>query len=82
MFSQKLGLAIGSGIGGWLLAYYGFKANINPSEETLNGIKVMFSILPGIFGIANGLILVFYKLTEDQLKMITAELAEQRKEDE
>ena len=82
MFSQKLGLAVGSGVGGWLLAYYGFKPNVNPSDETLDGIKVMFSILPGIFGIANGLILVFYKLTEDQLEVITAELAEQRKEDE
>ncbi|MFT6863248.1 MAG: GPH family glycoside/pentoside/hexuronide:cation symporter, partial [Akkermansiaceae bacterium] len=75
-------LAIGSGIGGWLLAYYGFKANAEPSEGTLNGIKIMFSIIPGVFGIANGVVLIFYKLTEAQMQTITTELAERRKLDE
>ncbi|MCX8237835.1 MAG: glycoside-pentoside-hexuronide (GPH):cation symporter [Akkermansiaceae bacterium] len=82
MFSQKLGLAVGSGIGGWMLAYYGFKADVAPSQETLDGIKIMFSIIPGIFGIANGLVLLGYKLTDEQLETITADLAERRKTDE
>ena len=65
-----------------MLAYYGFKADVAPSQETLDGIKIMFSIIPGIFGIANGLILLGYKLTDEQLETITADLAERRKTDE
>ena len=40
--SQKFGWAIGTAVTGWLLAYFGFQANVVQSEETIHGIK-MFS---------------------------------------
>lgn len=81
MFSQKLGLAVGSGIGGWLLAYYGFKANAELGPRTIEGIKIMFSVIPGVFGILNGLVLIGYRLNEAQLDVITSDLKERRKDD-
>ena len=46
--SQKFGWAIGSAITGWLLAYFGFKANAVQSAEAIHGIKMFLSFLPAI----------------------------------
>lgn len=82
MFAQKLGLTIGGGLSGWLLGFYGFVANAPQSDETLFGIRLMFSIIPAVFAVANGVVLFWYKLTEDQLEIVTRELAERRALDE
>jgi GPH family glycoside/pentoside/hexuronide:cation symporter len=81
MFAQKLGLTIGGTLSGWMLAYYGFVANTAQSEDTLSGIRLMFSIIPGVLAIANGIVLLWYKLSDEELKTIASDLAERRKLD-
>ncbi|MDH3588348.1 MAG: MFS transporter [Gammaproteobacteria bacterium] len=78
MFAQKMGLTIGGGVSGWLLALYGFIANAQQTEAALDGIRLMFSILPGALALANGLVLLFYPLTDAKVKTIEAELADRR----
>jgi len=81
IFSQKVGMSIGGGLAGWLLGVYGFKADVVQSEETLSGLRILFSILPGIFAVANGVVLIWYSLSDAQVATIEAELAERRGED-
>lgn len=80
IFSQKVGISIGGGVAGWLLGVYGFKADIVQSEETLGGLRLLFSIFPGIFAVANGIVLIWYSLSDEQVAHIEAELAERRGE--
>ena len=80
-FAQKFGWTIGGAIGGWLLAYYGFKANVEQTAETQNGIRLMISIIPAIGALLSTLTVRFYKLDDQLMKTIEIELKE-RKENE
>jgi GPH family glycoside/pentoside/hexuronide:cation symporter len=74
VFSQKLGLAIGAALAGWMLDYYGFVANAAQNGRTLHGINLMFSVGPASFAILGGLAIFFYPLTEAQVKTIERDL--------
>lgn len=78
MFAQKLGLTIGGGVSGWLLDYYGFVANAPQTAQTLLGIRLMYSILPGALALANGIVLLWYPLTESTVARMEADLAKRR----
>ena len=75
VFSQKIGLALGAALAGWMLDYYGFVANVAESARTLMGIDLMFSIGPAVFAILGGLAIFFYPLTEANVKTIEQDLA-------
>ncbi|MEK7953665.1 MFS transporter [Luteolibacter soli] len=78
MFAQKFGMSIGGGLAGWLLGIYGFQADAIQSEQTLMGLRVLFSILPGVFAVANGIVLIWYPLSDAMVRKIEEELAERR----
>jgi glycoside/pentoside/hexuronide:cation symporter, GPH family len=75
VFVQKVGLAIGSAMIGWLLAYYGYVAEAEQSARSLHGITLLFSLLPGAFALLSGLAIFFYPLEEAEVKRMEAELA-------
>ncbi|MEC5165458.1 GPH family glycoside/pentoside/hexuronide:cation symporter [Flavobacterium sp. PL11] len=76
--SQKFGWTIGGAGTGWLLAYYGFQANVEQSAFTQNGIQLMLSILPAIAAVLSVLFILFYPLTEEKLQVIEKDLNERR----
>lgn len=75
VFAQKVGLAIGSAMIGWLLGYYGFVANAPQTPQALHGINLLFSLLPGTLALLAGLATWFYSLDEPQVQRIELELA-------
>jgi GPH family glycoside/pentoside/hexuronide:cation symporter len=76
--SQKFGWTIGGAATGWLLAYYGFQANIEQTAVTQNGILLMLSILPAAAAIISVLFILFYPLTEEKLQTIEQDLNNKR----
>ncbi|WP_432221132.1 MFS transporter [Flavobacterium sp. TMP13] len=76
--SQKFGWTIGGAGTGWLLAYYGFQANVEQSAFTQNGIQLMLSILPAIAAVFSVLFILFYPLSEEKLQVIEQDLNERR----
>jgi GPH family glycoside/pentoside/hexuronide:cation symporter len=72
---QKIGLAIGGAMIGWLLSYYGFVANAVQTPRAIHGIVLLFSLLPGIFALAAAVVTIFYPLDEPQVKQIEQDLA-------
>ncbi|MCF8359882.1 MAG: MFS transporter [Prolixibacteraceae bacterium] len=78
--TQKLGWTLGGSITMWLLAFYGFKANIEQMPETINGIKYMFSIFPGIGALLSAFFIYFYKLDDKTMLRIEKDLEARRKE--
>jgi GPH family glycoside/pentoside/hexuronide:cation symporter len=78
--SQKFGWTLGGALTGWLLAIYGFKANVIQTDEVQSGIRMMLSIFPAIGTILSVLFISIYPLDERKMAEITGALAAQREE--
>ncbi|GBU08080.1 transporter [Bacteroidales bacterium] len=76
--SQKLGWTIGGALTGWLLAYFGFKSNVQQTEMAQNGIRMMMSFFPAIGALLSAVFISLYSLSEVKLEGITRELNEKR----
>ncbi len=77
--SQKFGWTLGGAITGWLLALYGFKADMVQSPETQNAIRLMLSVFPAIGAALSVLFIYVYKLSDSYMIKINEELNKQRK---
>ena len=75
VFVQNIGMAVGGALIGWLLAYYGFVANVVQTPRVIHGMTLLFSLLPGAFALMAGVATIFYPLDEPQVKEIERELA-------
>lgn len=62
--SQKFGWTIGGALTGWLLAYFGFKANVIQSDFAQTGICMMMSIFPAIATMLSAFFISRYPLNE------------------
>lgn len=78
--AQKFGWTIGGAATGWLLGYFGFKANVEQNTGALTGIKYMLSLMPAAGALLSAVSILFYPLSEAKLKQITNELNERRNE--
>jgi GPH family glycoside/pentoside/hexuronide:cation symporter len=76
--SQKFGWTIGGAGTGWLLAYYGFQANVEQSITTQNGIQLMLSLLPALAAFLSVVFIAFYPLSEEKLQTIELDLNQKR----
>jgi GPH family glycoside/pentoside/hexuronide:cation symporter len=61
-FSQKIGWSIGPAIAAWLLAYYGFVANVPQNAETQHALRLMMSIYPAVVGLIAAAVVLLYKI--------------------
>jgi GPH family glycoside/pentoside/hexuronide:cation symporter len=76
--SQKFGWTLGGALAGWLLGYYGFKANVVQTETAQTGIKMMLSFFPAIGTFLGAFFMFIYPLSEKKMMKISAELAVRR----
>ena len=74
MFAQKFGLTIGAGLSGWLLAYFGYIANAPQTEDSMMGIRLLFTFIPAGVSVLNVIALMFYNLSDAEVADIEAEL--------
>jgi glycoside/pentoside/hexuronide:cation symporter, GPH family len=79
-FAQKFGIALGGGLTGWLLAYFGFIANVPQTEATLDGILLMMSFIPAIGTIVAAVAALFYPLDDVTMEKIEKDLVKRASE--
>jgi len=79
-FAQKLGWAIGGALTGWLLAYFGFVANVAQTDSAQDGIRLMMSIIPAVGGLLAAAAIWFYSLDDKTMEDIEVDLASRKKE--
>ncbi len=70
VFFIKLGVAVGGALAGWLLAYYGYQADIEQNENTLHGILLSFTIFPAIGSFLVAWVMRWYQLDEQKITEI------------
>jgi glycoside/pentoside/hexuronide:cation symporter, GPH family len=85
MFSLKFGSAIGVAIPSSVLALFGFISPVDgidqaQTADALNGIRMMFNIVPGLFFMAAGALMCFYRIDRRLLARIEEELSARRNE--
>lgn len=78
MFSLKFGTALGGAIPGFMLAWFGFVANTDLTDLAIEGIRLMFNLVPAVFFAAGGVLMFFYRLNRETVTRIERDLAEQR----
>jgi GPH family glycoside/pentoside/hexuronide:cation symporter len=74
-FAQKFGIALGGGAAGWLLAMFGFVANAEQTPNTLRGIRLMMSIIPGVAAAIAAVAALAYELDDRFMGRIATDLA-------
>jgi len=63
LFVLKAGNAVGGGLTGYVLSWFGYEANVEQSERALNGILIAFAGSSVVAAILVIVCLQFYKLT-------------------
>lgn len=76
LFMLKMGLAVAGAIVAWILSYTGYIAN-RPQQNTqaLQGIIIMFSLLPMVSYFLSAWIVRYFKLNDTFLEKIKVDLA-------
>jgi len=74
-FAQKMGLAVGAGLTGVILGFFGFIANEVQSESSVAGIRFIFSVMPAGLAIAGAAAILFYTIRSETVVQIETELA-------
>ena len=72
--SIKSGVAIGGAAIMWILAFYGYEANVAQTSESILGIKILMSWIPAFIAVLCIIPLLFYKLDDKKLEVIEADL--------
>lgn len=74
VFFIKLGVAIGGALAGWLLAYYGYQADVQQSDFTKHGILISFTLFSAIGSLLVAFVMRWYTLDSDRVNTIHLEL--------
>jgi len=77
-FSHKMGLAVGAGLAGIILSWFGFVANEVQTESAMIGIRFMFSIFPTIFALLGIVAIYFYRIDKVVLTTMAQDLQASR----
>ncbi len=73
-FANKLGMTISTAGVGAVLAAVGFAANQAQNPAVLSWINTFFTWLPGVIGIAVGIVFLFYKLDREAYYKVLEQL--------
>ncbi|MDU4312080.1 MAG: MFS transporter [Klebsiella michiganensis] len=81
LFMLKMGLAVAGAIVAWILAFTGYVANEpQQNSQTLQGIIVMFSLLPMVSYFISAYLVRYFKLNNAFLERIKTDLAKRELE--
>ena len=74
ILKTKIASAIGGGMGAIVLGLVGFVPKEVPSAATMNGIHMLFTLVPGILGLLTLIPLFYYDLSEERFSEIVNDI--------
>ncbi|MDQ8196617.1 MFS transporter [Pelagicoccus enzymogenes] len=80
-FSQKLGWALGPAMAGYLLNYYGYVDNVAQSARTIEGLRLMMSLIPSALALVAAGLVFTYGINLKLERQIERELSERKAAD-
>ena len=79
-FAQKAGWGIGGALAGWMLALFQFVPNVEQTATSINGIKLMISVFPGVLYMSCAILLWYYAIDHKTCLQMERELDQRRRE--
>lgn len=79
-FRAQLSMGIGGALGAYGLAAVKYVPNVAQTTETVKGIHLLFSLVPGVLSLFATMLYLCYDLTEKRYEIILKEVIERRKE--
>jgi GPH family glycoside/pentoside/hexuronide:cation symporter len=70
-----MGLAVGAGLAGIILSWFGFVANETQTATSMAGIRFMFSVFPAAFAIMGIVAIYFYRIDRNTIEEIERDLS-------
>ncbi len=77
-FAQKMGWTVGGSLAAYLLAFYGFQANVVQTKGSLLGIRLLVSWIPAVAALMAIGAIAFYGITEKLQNQISSDLVARR----
>ena len=77
---QKMGLALGGAIAMGILSLFGYVANVEQTDTSVFGIRLLMSFIPAAIALIAAVVLFFYKLDDQTVKSIESDLTKRRRE--
>jgi GPH family glycoside/pentoside/hexuronide:cation symporter len=76
--SMKVGTAIAASVSGWLLAWFGYIANVEQTASALLGIRLLFTLIPAGVALLLFVVFQFYPLSGEVLQKVELDLNARR----
>jgi sugar (glycoside-pentoside-hexuronide) transporter len=73
-FMQKLAMSFAGFFALQVLAFTGYEANTELNQSALDGIELLYNIIPGLFSLACLIALLYYKLGKEKYDQVLADL--------
>ena len=80
VFAQKAGWGIGAAIAGYILTISQFVPNVEQTETSITGIKLLVSVIPGILYMSCAIFMIFYKIDKNTTDQMKIDLKKRREE--
>jgi len=80
LFALKFGIALGAAATAWILAAYGYQANVEQTANGLFGIRMVMTVYPAIFAMIGMVLMFFYPLKKHLMMQVETELVARRKQ--
>lgn len=77
--AQSLGWTVGGMLGGALLSWFGYEANVKQTPEMMEGLRLMMSWIPAIGAALATIAMLVYPLNEKKMAQIVSDLETRRK---
>lgn len=77
-FAVKAAVGIGAGLIGFLLAHFGFVANVVQAQSTLDGIKISVTLVPALGILLSIVLMIFYPINAALHQQISSEIAKRK----
>lgn len=74
VFFIKMGVALGGAMAGWLLAYYGYQADVVQTGSSKAGILLSFTIFPAFGSLIVAFVMRWYTLNTETVEKIHLQL--------
>ena len=82
LFILKLGMSVAGAIAGWILAFYGYQGGENQTESALEGINLLFTIIPAAASLFAFYLVRHYRLNKSELAKVQAQISTESEPDQ
>ena len=73
---QKIGMGIAGLLVGVLLTYFNYQPNQVQSAFTMNGIALLFTVIPGFFHFLMGALMFSYRISDQRYSEVKQEMVQ------